>query len=93
MTARCRALLGELPGVTLHTPLPQGSLTAFSVAGLVAQAIQQATSGRQRPVALEDRVTDALESVRPYLESHGGSVELVGVDGAVVRLRLRGSAA
>ncbi len=38
MTERCRALLGEIPGITLHTPAPYGSLTAFSVAGLEAQA-------------------------------------------------------
>jgi L-cysteine/cystine lyase len=37
ITARCRALLGELPGVTLHTPSQQGGLTAFTVAGLEAQ--------------------------------------------------------
>jgi Fe-S cluster biogenesis protein NfuA/nitrite reductase/ring-hydroxylating ferredoxin subunit len=43
------------------------------------------------PVSLEDRVTEALDSVRPYLESHGGSVELVGVAGSAVRLRLQGS--
>jgi Fe-S cluster biogenesis protein NfuA/nitrite reductase/ring-hydroxylating ferredoxin subunit len=41
------------------------------------------------------RVTRALESVRPYLGSHAGGVELLGVveeaGGAVVRLRLQGS--
>ena len=30
------------------------------------------------PVALETRVEEALASVRPYLESHGGNVELLG---------------
>ena len=29
--------------------------------------------------------------MRPYLESHGGNVELLGVEGTVVRLRLQGS--
>jgi Fe-S cluster biogenesis protein NfuA/nitrite reductase/ring-hydroxylating ferredoxin subunit len=43
------------------------------------------------PVPLEARVHDALDEVRPYLESHGGGVELLGVEGAVVRLRLHGS--
>jgi Fe-S cluster biogenesis protein NfuA/nitrite reductase/ring-hydroxylating ferredoxin subunit len=44
------------------------------------------------PVPVEDRVREALESVRPYLESHGGNVELVGVgEDGVVRLRLSGS--
>lgn len=37
------------------------------------------------------RVSDALDSVRPYLGSHGGDVELVEVDGDAVRLRFSGS--
>jgi Fe-S cluster biogenesis protein NfuA/nitrite reductase/ring-hydroxylating ferredoxin subunit len=43
------------------------------------------------PVALEERVVEALDSVRPYLESHGGDVELLGIEGGVARLRLQGS--
>jgi Fe-S cluster biogenesis protein NfuA len=43
------------------------------------------------PVPVEQRVRDALDGVRPYLESHGGDVELLGVDAGVVRLRLQGS--
>ena len=43
------------------------------------------------PVALETRVLGALGEVRPYLESHGGNVELVGIEDGVVRLRLQGS--
>jgi Fe-S cluster biogenesis protein NfuA/nitrite reductase/ring-hydroxylating ferredoxin subunit len=43
------------------------------------------------PVPLEARVRTALDEVAPYLGSHGGGVELVGVDGGVVRLRLEGS--
>jgi len=43
------------------------------------------------PVGVEDRVRQALVEVRPYLESHGGNVELLGIDGAAVRLRLQGS--
>lgn len=43
------------------------------------------------PVPLAERVVGALEGVRPYLESHGGGVELVGVEDGVVRLRLEGS--
>jgi L-cysteine/cystine lyase len=39
ITARCRALLGEMPGVTLHTPARQAGLIAFSVAGLEAQDV------------------------------------------------------
>jgi Fe-S cluster biogenesis protein NfuA/nitrite reductase/ring-hydroxylating ferredoxin subunit len=43
------------------------------------------------PVPLEERVAQALERVRPYMESHGGDVELLGVDDGIARLRLRGS--
>ena len=43
------------------------------------------------PVPLETRVQDALEGVRPYLDSHGGGVELLGVDEGVARLRMNGS--
>jgi Fe-S cluster biogenesis protein NfuA/nitrite reductase/ring-hydroxylating ferredoxin subunit len=43
------------------------------------------------PVPVEQRVLGALEGVRPYLESHGGNVELLGVEEGVVRLRLEGS--
>ncbi|PXW31819.1 UNVERIFIED_CONTAM: Fe-S cluster biogenesis protein NfuA [Williamsia faeni] len=43
------------------------------------------------PHPVERRVCDALDSVRPYLGSHGGDVSLVDVAGDVVRLELRGS--
>ena len=43
------------------------------------------------PADLAERVRQALESVRPYLRSHGGNVELLGVEEGVVRLRLEGS--
>jgi len=43
------------------------------------------------PVSLEGRVLGALDEVRPYLESHGGNVELVDVEEPVVRLRMQGS--
>jgi Fe-S cluster biogenesis protein NfuA/nitrite reductase/ring-hydroxylating ferredoxin subunit len=43
------------------------------------------------PVDITTRVARALDSVRPYLASHGGNVELLGVDDGVVRLRLEGS--
>ena len=43
------------------------------------------------PVPLEERVTQALDSVRPYMESHGGNIELLGFEDGVVKLRLEGS--
>ncbi|HEY4452106.1 MAG TPA: NifU family protein [Solirubrobacteraceae bacterium] len=43
------------------------------------------------PVALSERVHGALEQVRPYMESHGGDVELISLEDGVARISLRGS--
>ena len=47
------------------------------------------------PHRVERRVSDALDSVRPYLGSHGGDVHLIevadGPDGSIVRLQFSGS--
>lgn len=43
------------------------------------------------PQSLEERIGQALESVRPYMQSHGGDVELLGIRDGVVRLRLHGN--
>ncbi|MDQ3378203.1 MAG: NifU family protein, partial [Actinomycetota bacterium] len=43
------------------------------------------------PLDVETRVVQALEEVRPYLQSHGGNVEFLGVEGGVARLRMQGS--
>jgi Fe-S cluster biogenesis protein NfuA len=42
------------------------------------------------PVDLTERVEQALEQVRPYLQSHGGNVELLGVEEGIAHLRLTG---
>ncbi len=43
------------------------------------------------PTSLEERITQALQEVRPYLQSHGGNVELLRVEDGVAYLRLEGS--
>jgi Fe-S cluster biogenesis protein NfuA len=43
------------------------------------------------PISLEERITEAVESVRPFLASHGGGVEILSVEDGVARLRLQGS--
>jgi Fe-S cluster biogenesis protein NfuA/nitrite reductase/ring-hydroxylating ferredoxin subunit len=43
------------------------------------------------PVPIAERVAEALDDVRPYMESHGGNVELVSLDDGVARIRLEGS--
>lgn len=43
------------------------------------------------PRAIEDRVEEAIEKVRPSLNLHEGGVELLGITNGVVKLRLQGS--
>lgn len=43
------------------------------------------------PVAIEARVAAAIEKAKPYLKSHGGDVELAGMDGETVHVRLQGT--
>ena len=40
------------------------------------------------PVELKVRVDTALDQVRPYLHSHGGDAELLGVENGVAKVRL-----
>jgi len=42
------------------------------------------------PVPLEQRLAEALDKVRPYMESHGGNVELVSLENDFAKLRLQG---
>jgi len=43
------------------------------------------------PVALETRLRRALEKVRPYMQSHGGNIELLGLEMDVARVKLQGT--
>jgi Fe-S cluster biogenesis protein NfuA/nitrite reductase/ring-hydroxylating ferredoxin subunit len=42
------------------------------------------------PVDLETRLRQALDKVRPYMESHGGNVELIRLENDYAQLRLEG---
>jgi Fe-S cluster biogenesis protein NfuA len=43
------------------------------------------------PDDIQTRVLRALDKVRPYLQSHGGNVELLSMQDGIVHLRLQGS--
>jgi Fe-S cluster biogenesis protein NfuA/nitrite reductase/ring-hydroxylating ferredoxin subunit len=43
------------------------------------------------PADLQTRLREALDHVRPYLQSHGGNVELISLTGQAARLRLQGT--
>jgi Fe-S cluster biogenesis protein NfuA len=40
---------------------------------------------------LEDKIRAVLDEIRPNLQADGGDVELLAVDGGVVKLRLTGA--
>jgi Fe-S cluster biogenesis protein NfuA len=40
---------------------------------------------------MKDKVQKALESIRPALQADGGDIELVAVEGGVVKVRLKGA--
>ncbi len=40
---------------------------------------------------MEERVQAAIEKVRPALQRDGGDIELVGIEGAIVQVRLKGA--
>src|SRR5512132_723589 len=97
--ADCRALAEELTGAVVQ-------MYGAGLERIVELIDDEETRGRLAsdelvagllmvhdlyPVPIEERVMQALDSVRPYMESHGGNVELLGVEGGVARLRLEGS--
>jgi Fe-S cluster biogenesis protein NfuA len=40
---------------------------------------------------MEDKVKAFIEEVRPYIQSHGGDVEFVSMEGNTVKLKLLGA--
>ena len=42
---------------------------------------------------MKEKVQEVLDKIRPGLQSDGGDVELVDVEGAVVKVRLKGACA
>ncbi|MGZ3599192.1 MAG: NifU family protein [Ktedonobacterales bacterium] len=78
--ARIMELVAELGG--------KGVLSALAADDLVSHLL---LLHDLHPVDVKTRVATALEGVRPYLRSHGGNVELLGIDEGVARLRLQGS--
>lgn len=65
--------------------------------GILAQMLQDSNvSGLLlihglHPVPLETRFHAALEKVRPYMQSHGGNIELLSLQDDVARVRLQGT--
>lgn len=72
----------------LDPPAVAGLLDAFAADELVAHLL---LLHDLHPRDLASRVQGALAEVRPYLQSHGGNVELIDLAEGVAHLRLEGS--
>ena len=99
LVARVEALLQELD--------PRATEAVQALVELYGEALRRVLAGAEptrdellshlllvhdlHPVDVETRVRQALEDVRPYLGSHGGGVELLGVEEGVARVRLDGT--
>jgi Fe-S cluster biogenesis protein NfuA/nitrite reductase/ring-hydroxylating ferredoxin subunit len=87
----------DLHGAVLERMLDLAWEAGPAGQALIEQFAQDPLVGRLlllhglHPLDLETRVTQALDKVRPYLASHGGNVEMLGVDEGRVHLRLQGS--
>jgi Fe-S cluster biogenesis protein NfuA len=46
--------------------------------------------GREGKI-MEEKVKTFIEEIRPYIQSHGGDVEFVSLEGNVVKLKLLGA--
>jgi len=63
------------------------------LAGELEHPIAEAVLGMYELIPLDDRaqVEEALDEIRPYMESHGGGLELLDVVGGSVHVRMSGS--
>jgi hypothetical protein len=104
LVGRMEALLEHVEDVPEAVEVAQGLLDLYGegLRRIVARVDASELAGDElvshllllhdlHPVPVEERVRTALEEVGPYLGTHGGGVELLGVADGVARLRLEGS--
>jgi Fe-S cluster biogenesis protein NfuA len=100
LVARIEALLESEPPAELVQAVVElygEGLRRIVAAGMPAELAGDEVIGHLlllhglHPVPVEERVGEALDEVMPYLQSHGGGVELLGVEDGVVRLALEGT--
>ena len=72
-----RPALERIAAGDLEDPIAQALLQMYDIA----------------PADDEILVEEALDEVRPYIDSHGGKVELLAVESGVVKLRMSGACA
>lgn len=76
--------------VRISEQLPAETLAALKEDPVVAHLFDTYMEEGE-PEDLEALLDDALDEIRPYVHSHGGEMEVLGVGDGIVRLRLMGS--
>ncbi|MDQ3766781.1 MAG: NifU family protein [Actinomycetota bacterium] len=77
--------------VRIGALLPPDALEVLSQDPVVSRLFDTYLATDDDAPDLTESLEEALDELRPYLHSHGGEMEVLGVDGGVVRLRLMGS--
>ncbi|MFN2388951.1 MAG: NifU family protein [Actinomycetota bacterium] len=78
--------------VRIGALLPSDALDSLVQDPVVARFFETYSEDEDEdPDDLADSLEEALDEIRPYLHSHGGEMEVLGVERGVVRLRLMGS--
>ncbi|HEY6739163.1 MAG TPA: NifU family protein [Actinopolymorphaceae bacterium] len=85
--------LAELYGEALARVMTQACRDETIVEGLMKDPLvgHLLVLHEVHPEPLEQRVVRALESVRPYVQSHGGDIALAGIRDGVATVRMSGS--
>ena len=78
-------IVGLMPIESLH------ALREDPVVDRFFETYSDEEEGEEDPEELASSLEEALDEIRPYLHSHGGEMEVLGVSGGVVSLRLMGS--
>ena len=71
--------------------LPLEALDSLREDPLIARLFDTYLEEEEQSEDLQAELEEALDEIRPYLHSHGGEMEVLGVAHGVVRLRLMGS--
>ncbi|HVM00723.1 MAG TPA: NifU family protein [Egibacteraceae bacterium] len=74
----------------LVTAIPPQALDSARQDPVVAHLLDTYLGEDDQGDAME-LVQEALEEIRPYVHSHGGEMELIGIEGGVVTLELMGA--
>ena len=82
------AALDRIIGAVAELPQGISALTSIAEDELVSNVL---SLHGIHPVPIAERVAAALEKTQPYLQSHGGDVELESIENGVVRVRLKGA--